>query len=81
VPPASDPPTPPTASTNSHHPDLDAIADLDAGVLDGATAAVVDAHLRGCTRCTATLGALASVRVELRSLPPPALPPAVAGRL
>jgi hypothetical protein len=80
MPPAGDPPTPP-ATSNSHHPELDAIADLDAGVLDGATAAVVDAHVRGCAQCTATLGALASVRVELRSLPPPALPPAVAARL
>jgi hypothetical protein len=80
MPPAGEPPMPPTTS-NSHHPELDAIADLDAGVLDGATAAVVDAHVRGCAQCTATLGALASVRVELRSLPPPALPPAVTARL
>jgi hypothetical protein len=66
---------------DSNHPDLDTVADLDAGVLDVSTAAVVDAHVRGCPQCSATLGVLASVRVELRSLPPPSLPPAVASRL
>jgi hypothetical protein len=83
MPPDDIPPTPPHGSghQNSSHPDLDTVADLDAGLLDAPTAAVVDAHVRGCPECTVTIGALASVRVELRSLPPPALPPAVASRL
>jgi hypothetical protein len=63
------------------HPDLDALADLDAGLLDPATTAELTRHVGGCPACGATLRALAAVRTELRSLPPPRLPESVAARL
>jgi hypothetical protein len=63
------------------HPDLDTLADLDAGVLDAATAERVSAHAGGCPRCAKLITALGTVRADLRSLPPPPLPQAVAARL
>jgi anti-sigma factor RsiW len=63
------------------HPDLDTLADLDAGLLDPPAAAQAGRHVASCRRCSAALAALGAVRVDLRSLPPPALPPAVAARL
>ena len=63
------------------HPDLDTLADLDAGVLDGPTAERVSGHVRNCTRCTAALRAMSSVRDDLRALPTPPMPAAVAARL
>ena len=65
------------------HPALDALADLDAGLLDPATAtaARLTSHVGGCPTCAATLRGLAAVRADLRSLPPPRMPDSVAARL
>lgn len=63
------------------HPDLDTLADHDAGALDGSTAERVAAHVAGCPRCTASLAALAAVRGDLRALPSPPMPAAVTARL
>jgi anti-sigma factor RsiW len=63
------------------HADLDTLADLHAGGLDEAEAARVRGHVDGCTQCSATLAALDSVQAQLRSLPAPPVPAAVAGRL
>jgi hypothetical protein len=78
------PPDPPSSSLPDDlagHPDLDTLADLDAGLLDSPLATRVGRHAASCPRCSATLAAFATVRVDLRSLPPPMLPPAVAARL
>jgi hypothetical protein len=63
------------------HADLDTLADLDAGVLDGPEADRVREHLADCRQCAATLEALDTVQGQLRSLPAPAMPAAVAARL
>ena len=63
------------------HPDLDTLADLDAGVLAGADAEPVTAHLASCTRCEQVMAALSGVRADLRGLPAPPIPAAVAARL
>lgn len=63
------------------HPDLDTLADLDAGALTDAQAGPVRAHAAGCARCTQVLTALGGVRADLRALPTPSMPPAVAARL
>lgn len=63
------------------HPDLDTLADLDAGVLDPAAAEDVAAHVGGCVRCTAAITAFDAVRADLHDLPPPAMPDSVAARL
>jgi hypothetical protein len=75
------PPSTPPPDDLAGHPDLDTLADLDAGLLDPPAAARAGPHVAACTRCSATLAAFAAVRVDLRSLPPPVLPPAVAARL
>jgi len=63
------------------HADLDTLADLHAGVLDGPAADRVREHLADCRQCAATLEALDAVQGQLRSLPTPAMPAAVAARL
>jgi hypothetical protein len=63
------------------HPELDTIADLDAGVLDDAEAERIAAHVATCARCGQVLAALGGVRAELRALPVPPIPAAVAARL
>ncbi len=63
------------------HPDLDTLADLDAGVLTDTEAEPVRTHAAGCARCGQVLAALGGVRADLRALPAPPLPPAVAARL
>jgi hypothetical protein len=75
------PPPSPRPDDLAGHPDLDTLADLDAGVLDPPVAARAGRHAASCPRCSATLAAFGAVRVDLRSLPPPVLPPAVAARL
>lgn len=72
--------TPGQRSVESH-PDLDTLADLDAGVLDGAEADRVAAHVAGCARCEQVMAALGGVRADLRALPAPPVPAAVAARL
>jgi len=63
------------------HSDLDTLADLHAGVLEGRSAERVREHVDGCRRCAATLEALDAVQGQLRSLPAPGMPDAVAARL
>jgi hypothetical protein len=63
------------------HPDLEVLADLDAGLSDPTTAARLTRHVDGCASCTATLRSLAAVRAELRSLPAPRPPDSVLARL
>jgi hypothetical protein len=63
------------------HPDLDTLADLDAGALDAAAAAEVAAHVSGCARCTRASAALGTVRVQLHAQPRPEMPAVVAARL
>ena len=63
------------------HADLDTLADLHAGVLDGPEADRVREHAADCQQCAATLEALDAVQGQLRSLPAPAMPAAVAARL
>jgi hypothetical protein len=70
-----------TARPDGPHPDLDTLADLDAGLLDPAAAERLSAHLAGCTRCSRAAGALVAVRAELHALPAPPLPAAVSARL
>jgi len=69
------PPLPP------QHPDLDTLADLYAGVLDESAADPVRRHLSGCAQCAGVLPALDAVREDLRALPTPPVPAAVASRL
>jgi anti-sigma factor RsiW len=63
------------------HADLDTLADLHAGVLDGPEADRVREHVADCRQCAATLEALDAVQGQLRSLPEPAMPAVVAARL
>jgi anti-sigma factor RsiW len=63
------------------HADLDTLADLHAGVLVGPAADRVREHVDGCPQCAATLEALDAVQGQLRALPGPAMPAAVAARL
>jgi anti-sigma factor RsiW len=63
------------------HPDLDTLADLDAGALDPAAAEDVAAHVGGCARCVAAMAAFDGIRRDLRALPTPRVPPEVAARL
>ena len=63
------------------HPDLDTLADLDAGLLDAPTTGRLTAHVAGCARCTGATAALGAVRADLAALPTPRLPGPVAARL
>jgi hypothetical protein len=63
------------------HPALDTLADLDAGVLEGADAERVAAHVGGCARCGQVMAALDGVRADLRTLPAPPIPATVVTRL
>jgi hypothetical protein len=65
----------------ARHPDLDALADLDAGLLDPASAAGLTTHVGSCPSCAATLRAFGAVRADLRSLPTLQMPDSVAARL
>ena len=66
---------------SGRHADVDTLADLHAGVLEGAEAAQLREHVDGCRRCAEVLQALDAVAGQLRSLPAPAMPAAVAARL
>ncbi len=75
------PPTPQPPGDQAGHPDLESLADLDAGLTDPATAALLTEHVGSCPTCTAVLGALGTVRADLRALPAPRMPDSVAARL
>jgi len=74
------PPSPPP-DDQAGHPDLEALADLDAGLSDPPTTARLTRHVGGCPSCAGTLRALDAVRADLRSLPPARVPESVAARL
>ncbi len=59
-------------------PDLDLLADLDAGLLDPERAAAVRAAADADPRAAAVLAALAATRAELGAVPTPPVPPAAA---
>jgi hypothetical protein len=66
------------------HPDLDTLADLHAGALDGSGTERLRTHVSSCAQCAEVLAALDTVEAELhglheRSSPP--MPAAVAARL
>jgi hypothetical protein len=63
------------------HPELDTLADLDAGLLEGSDAERIAGHVAGCARCGHVMAALGGVRADLRTLSAPPLPAAVAARL
>jgi hypothetical protein len=63
------------------HPDLDALADFDAGVLAPAEAAPLQAHVAGCARCRAVLAGVRDVPQLLRALPPVRMPADVEARI
>ncbi len=61
-------------------PDVERLADLDAGLLDDDRAAAVRAAALADPRSAAVLDALAATRAELGALAPPPVPPLVAAR-
>ncbi len=61
-------------------PDVELLADLDAGLLDDDRAAAVRAAALADPRSAAVLDALAATRAELGALAPPPVPPQVAAR-
>lgn len=63
------------------HPDLETLADLDAGVLDRATSSRLRAHLVNCSRCQTELAGLGDIRAMLRDLPTPPMPATVEERI
>ena len=62
------------------HADLDTLADLQAGVLEGPRADRVREHVAGCRSARRSTHSM-PCRASLRSLPAPAMPAAVAARL
>lgn len=68
-----------TPAAGAHEaPDVDLLADLDAGLLDPVRAAVVRDAVRADPRSAAVLDALAATRADLAALRPPPLPPGLA---
>jgi hypothetical protein len=63
------------------HPDLDTLADFDAGVLAPEQAARLGGHVSACTRCRAILAGIGDVPRLLRLLPAPHIPPEVEARI
>src|SRR5215470_994023 len=63
------------------HPDLDALADFDAGVLAPAEADLLQAHVAACARCRAVLAGVHDVPQLLRALPPVRMPADVEARI
>jgi hypothetical protein len=67
--------------TGETHYDLEILAELAEGLLDGATAARVREHLAVCDPCGESLADLAAVREVLAAMPVPAMPMGVALRI
>jgi hypothetical protein len=63
------------------HPDLDALADFDAGVLDPAEATHLQAHVAACARCRAVIAGIHDLPQLLRALPPVRMPADVEARI
>ncbi|MET8144790.1 zf-HC2 domain-containing protein [Sphaerisporangium sp. NPDC005288] len=67
--------------TGDTHYDMEILAELAEGLLDGATAARVREHLAVCDPCGESLADLAAVREMLAGVPVPAMPMGVALRI
>ncbi len=65
----------------AEHPDLDRLAELDAGLLEAPMSALVRQHLDGCLGCRGALAALVEVRRALSTAPPEVMPADVAARI
>src|SRR5439155_7882122 len=63
------------------HPDLDTLADFDAGVLDPAQSARLRSHVSACARCQRIIAGIGGVPLLLRRLPPAHIPPEVEERI
>lgn len=63
------------------HLELDALAELEEGLVDPETAAVARAHVEMCTGCRARLSRLRTTRALLSALPPEPMPADVAARV
>ena len=70
----------PLASPHGH-PDLDTLADFDAGLLDQAQSATLRAHVAACGHCRSILAGIGDIPDLLRRLPPPHIPAAVEARI
>lgn len=64
----------------SEHPDVELLADLDAGLLEPERATRVRTAALTDPQAAAVLGALAATRAELADVPTPPVPPGVADR-
>ncbi|GAB3312399.1 hypothetical protein EK0264_09485 [Epidermidibacterium keratini] len=62
-------------------PDVDTLADYQAGVLDEQTSAEIAAHVAADPRCQQVLAALDATVAQLRSMPPVRMPENVAARI
>ena len=62
-------------------PDVDTLADYQAGVLDEQTAAEIAAHVAADPRCQQVLAALDATVAQLRSMPPVTMPDDVVQRI
>lgn len=65
----------------SDHIAVDELADAAAGMLDRARAREIDAHVEGCSLCSAQVAGLEEVSGLLNAEPRPAMPPEVSRRL
>lgn len=64
------------------HPGIDALCDLDAGLLAGTPGeADIQAHVAGCASCADFIALLATTREQLAALPAVPMPPDVAERI
>ena len=63
------------------HVDANALAELNAGLINGRQATRIHAHLAECQHCAQVSVGLADVRALLAAVPPPAMPDTVARRL
>jgi hypothetical protein len=70
----------PLASPHGH-PDLDTLADFDAGVLAPAETTRLEAHVSSCAQCQAVIAGMSDVSGLLRGLPPPRMPAEVEARI
>ena len=62
-------------------PDVDTLADLHAGLLEGETARSLREHVSSCAACTEVLAALDATVAALGSMPVPQIPADVAARI
>ena len=70
-----------TSGAGSACPDVDTLADYQAGVLDEQTAAEIAAHVAADPRCQQVLAALDATVAQLRSMPPVTMPDDVVQRI